>query len=720
MEKNDKWSQLSMKDRMELIKLYTSQGIYDLKEMRSHYNGVPYRDLYSSDYDYFNAHPSNIAKTEYEHSTSRNPKTGQLLKSETHPTFDLMINGEKQAGYKVVRGDDGNLYSIPNRSDNYVEDYNSFSDGGDTENPVNMGELEASLITPRQSRINRRREVRRAFRSIKNLIKSDEIDSQDILNAYNGLNEDQRKRAMESAMKFSPAARPDLVLDSMKRLVKKKPRKAFRTLRYIMTGKGKPEFFDYGYEDGYNGLWTINGDTVTNGIIDAMIYGTAVDPRIGTEANKEDFGPILNYIDKYYNGRNIQYIQTNPGVTTNQEGIVPVSYTGSHGSFNISTPHTSINNQGFTLEKGTRNDSTFVRGLDVYDFQSEGYSKKWKTEKMYPVIKQIDENTNPVAIKTPWVPEQDINKILSDKDGYVPYKSNGGSLNRFATGGDVNIYNNKDIMNDITFLDSFEELNPSSITSYGYDSTIASYLNNRMLDNIIQERLDRRKGKRSKRNSITSTLVPLVIGSRILDGEEVEQTLSGTPYIPLTVNTYEDYKNQQAPENKRVKVVPEAPIDNAEIVRKQAWAESAGNDKAGSSKGAKGRYQIMPNTLEEYQKATGDIGNIYNPKYNRKVRDWEFNRYANSDQVNRGNPTDSVRMGRRLAIYNYGYGNVRKVLNKADSLGIDIDSTFNWLDSMPKETRDYVNFILRNKDTGDHRNSRDYRRHRNKMRRKRN
>lgn len=43
MEKNDKWSQLSMKDRMELIKLYTSQGIYDLKDMRSHYNGVPYR-----------------------------------------------------------------------------------------------------------------------------------------------------------------------------------------------------------------------------------------------------------------------------------------------------------------------------------------------------------------------------------------------------------------------------------------------------------------------------------------------------------------------------------------------------------------------------------------------------------------------------------------------------------------------------------------------------
>lgn len=160
--------------------------------------------------------------------------------------------------------------------------------------------------------------------------------------------------------------------------------------------------------------------------------------------------------------------------------------------------------------------------------------------------------------------------------------------------------------------------------------------------------------------------------------------------------------------NTKFSTVPEAPIDENELVKRQAWAESAGNDRAGSHKGAKGRYQIMPDTLAEYQKVTGDIGDIYDPVYNRRVRDWEFNRYKNSDQVNRGEPTDSVKMGRRLAIYNYGYGNTRKALNRADSLGINTDTSFDWLQEFPKETQDYVNFILRGKNTSAHRTNSAY------------
>lgn len=74
-------------------------------------------------------------------------------------------------------------------------------------------------------------------------------------------------------------------------------------------------------------------------------------------------------------------------------------------------------------------------------------------------------------------------------------------------------------------------------------------------------------------------------------------------------------------------IVNEAPIDENELAKRQAWAESAGNDKARSPKGASGRYQIMPATLKEYQEKTKDIGDIYDPKYNRKVRDFEYNRY---------------------------------------------------------------------------------------------
>ena len=134
MVKNkDRWSALSMKERADLIKLYTDNGITSLAVMREDYNGAPYSSFNSSEYDYFNAHPSNAPTEKGGHWTSRNPKTGQLLKREDHPTFDLMIEGEKQAGYKIVRGLDGNLYSIPSESSNYVESYNSFKDGGEKE-----------------------------------------------------------------------------------------------------------------------------------------------------------------------------------------------------------------------------------------------------------------------------------------------------------------------------------------------------------------------------------------------------------------------------------------------------------------------------------------------------------------------------------------------------------------------------------------------------------
>lgn len=50
-------------------------------------------------------------------------------------------------------------------------------------------------------------------------------------------------------------------------------------------------------------------------------------------------------------------------------------------------------------------------------------------------------------------------------------------------------------------------------------------------------------------------------------------------------------------------------------------AESSGNAKAISKAGAKGLYQIMDGTHKDYIKATGDNGDIFDPKYNTKIRD---------------------------------------------------------------------------------------------------
>lgn len=136
MVKNkDRWSALSLKDRADLINMYITNGIRELTEMKKHYNGIPYRDLNTSDYDYFNAAPEMAPTEEGQHWDSRNPHTGRLLKGENHPTFDLMVEGENKARYKIVRGYNGELYSIPNTPDNYVENYNSFDIGGDKDTP---------------------------------------------------------------------------------------------------------------------------------------------------------------------------------------------------------------------------------------------------------------------------------------------------------------------------------------------------------------------------------------------------------------------------------------------------------------------------------------------------------------------------------------------------------------------------------------------------------
>lgn len=139
IKNKDRWSQLSMQQRADLIKLYIVNGITSLDVMRKDYNGVPYRDFNTSEYDYFGAHPSNAPVEEGEHWTSRNPKTGQLLKREDHPTYNLMVEGEREAGYNVYKGLDGNLYSKPKVPANYVEDVNILGDGGTTRGPIGEG-----------------------------------------------------------------------------------------------------------------------------------------------------------------------------------------------------------------------------------------------------------------------------------------------------------------------------------------------------------------------------------------------------------------------------------------------------------------------------------------------------------------------------------------------------------------------------------------------------
>jgi len=55
------------------------------------------------------------------HLGSRNPYTGEILKSEDHPTFGLAIQGEKEAGYEPYKDDNGKWYSQQSKGSQLAE-----------------------------------------------------------------------------------------------------------------------------------------------------------------------------------------------------------------------------------------------------------------------------------------------------------------------------------------------------------------------------------------------------------------------------------------------------------------------------------------------------------------------------------------------------------------------------------------------------------------------
>lgn len=152
------------------------------------------------------------------------------------------------------------------------------------------------------------------------------------------------------------------------------------------------------------------------------------------------------------------------------------------------------------------------------------------------------------------------------------------------------------------------------------------------------------------------------------------------------------------------------PIDYEEIAERQRFMESAYNNRAVSHKGARGAWGIMPSAKREYiQLGKGRPGNLNDPKYNRKIRDYMMRRVTRSDAFY-PEDTDSVRIGKQLAYYNWGMGNMRNYLKEQEKKGVDTRYSFEWLNELPEETRNYVNFILRNKDINENKNQEEYER----------
>ena len=151
-----------------------------------------------------------------------------------------------------------------------------------------------------------------------------------------------------------------------------------------------------------------------------------------------------------------------------------------------------------------------------------------------------------------------------------------------------------------------------------------------------------------------------------------------------------------------------APIDWDEVKRRQAFMETGFKDNTVSRAGAKGRYQIMPTTAAEYTKKTGETGDLADPAFNERVRDFYMDSLLDRSWINNEESADSIIAGKAFAAYNYGPTNTYRALNKAKASGVDINNTFDWLSYMPQETRNYVNFVLRNQDINKHKNNAEY------------
>ena len=55
------------------------------------------------------------------HWQSRVPSTGLLLKGKKHETWDLLEQGEREAGYEIYKQEDGRYYSRPRKKSTAME-----------------------------------------------------------------------------------------------------------------------------------------------------------------------------------------------------------------------------------------------------------------------------------------------------------------------------------------------------------------------------------------------------------------------------------------------------------------------------------------------------------------------------------------------------------------------------------------------------------------------
>jgi hypothetical protein len=189
------------------------------------------------------------------------------------------------------------------------------------------------------------------------------------------------------------------------------------------------------------------------------------------------------------------------------------------------------------------------------------------------------------------------------------------------------------------------------------------------------------KGKYAKKTMASAQngiMSPLLLGRKILEyiypSEEAAPTVEAAPA---------NYKKG---------------LTN-ELLQRQAYKESTFNPSAVSPAGYKGLTQIGEGVLQDYSnKKGGKKLDPFNPEDAVELQKFAMNDLYNASFINKPDQSDSVRIAKTLAAYNWGRGNLSNYLNEQKSKGVDIYDSYDWLNNLPKETSDYVNKILLQED----------------------
>lgn len=175
-------------------------------------------------------------------------------------------------------------------------------------------------------------------------------------------------------------------------------------------------------------------------------------------------------------------------------------------------------------------------------------------------------------------------------------------------------------------------------------------------------------------------------------------------FIPGSFNNLmnNNYKNSLEKEGFYYK-------NDEQLSLRQRYAESTFNDKALNrwSKAA-GAYQIMPHIHKAYVKATGNKGDLYDLEYNTAIRNWLMNDINKNAYIKDSRNSNRNRLIKTYAAYNWGSGNLGTLLRQLEKEGIDTFNSYDWVNRLPKETKDYVNFIIHGDNINDIKNNEKY------------